>query len=182
MANIKIHASSLSVHFQNMRNINGVLDDVNSLRHAVKALISTVNHNANVTAGENRSTIKIEGIDVEKKDGAISIVAAYDAFDRTRQLLLDEVVSLADIANKHLYEVNCLRNDTLASSLNGQFKKDIIECIDRYIVPRVKQAESAGIVLRSEVGELPAAVRDVDGKLVFENGQIKHHDVEFRSQ
>ena len=37
MKNVKIHASSLSVHYQNMRNINGLVDDVNELRHGLKA-------------------------------------------------------------------------------------------------------------------------------------------------
>jgi hypothetical protein len=32
MANIKIHAASLLTHFQNMRNINGLVSDVNTLR------------------------------------------------------------------------------------------------------------------------------------------------------
>jgi hypothetical protein len=34
------------VHYQNMRNINGLIDDVNTLRYGLKAVISTINVSA----------------------------------------------------------------------------------------------------------------------------------------
>ncbi|TOO94666.1 hypothetical protein CGH26_27850, partial [Vibrio parahaemolyticus] len=97
MKNVKIHASSLSVHNQNMRNISGLVEEVNTLRYGLKAAISTINYNANLLAKDGTKPRKIEGIDLEKKDGAISMVAAYDSFDRTRELLRNEVVELSEL-------------------------------------------------------------------------------------
>lgn len=176
MKNIRIHASSLMVHYQNMRNINGLIDDVNALRHGLKAVISTLNHNANLLSGSDIKLRKIEGINIEKVQGAISQVAAYDAFDRTRELLRNEVIELATIAGKHLNDIQSLK--AKAADYGGDLGNQIIEFIDRQIVPIIKSAESAGLLLKSEVSKLPAAVRDESGLLVFENGCIKLEWVE----
>lgn len=176
MKNVKIHASSLSVHYQNMRNINGLVDDVNDLRHGLKAVISTMNHNANVMAQPGVTLRKIEGIDIDKKDGAISLVAAYDAFDRTRDLLRSEVIELSGISTKHLKDINQLKVN--AANLGGEMGNQIISFLDQQIIPIIKRAESAGILLKSEVSQLPAAVREENGSLVFENGSIKLEDVQ----
>lgn len=175
MKNIKIHASSLSVHYQNMRNINGLIDDVNTLRYGLKAVISTINHNANVLSGTDTKLKKIEGVDIEKTEGAISQVAAYDAFDRTRELLRSEVVELSSIAGKHLNDVQNLKAN--AADLGGELGSQIIDFVDKQIVPIIKTAESAGLLLKSEVSKLPAAVRENGGSLVFENGSIKLEQV-----
>lgn len=176
MKNVKIHASSLSVHYQNMRNINGLIDDVNSLRHGLKAVISTINHNANVMAGGADSKLrKIEGIDIDKSDGAISQVAAYDAFDRTRDLLMSEVIELSKNATKHLNDINNLKAN--AADLGGVLGGQIIDFVDAQIVPIIKKAEAAGLLLKAEVSKLPAAVREENGSLVFENGSIKIENI-----
>lgn len=171
MKNVKIHASSLSVHYQNMRNINGLIDDVNGLRHGLKAVISTLNYNANLMSSEGAKPRKIEGIDIEKHSGSISQVAAYDAFDRTRELLRNEVVELSELSTNHLNDIEKLKVN--ASTLGGELGGQIIEFVDQQIVPIVKQAESAGLILKSEVASLPAAVREPNGSLVFEDGSIK---------
>lgn len=170
MKNIKIHASSLSVHYQNMRNINGLIDDVNTLRYGLKTVISTINYNANLdTAGKKQK--KIEGIDIEKNYGAISQVAAYDAFDRTRGLLRDEVTELSEVSSKHIKDIENLKAN--AASLGGSLGSQIIEFADNNIIPIVKKAESSGLLLKSEVTQLPAAIREQNGSLVFEEGKIK---------
>lgn len=172
MKNVKIHASSLSVHYQNMRNINGLIDDVNNLRYGLKTVISTINYNANLdTAGAGKKQKKIEGIDIEKNDGAISQVAAYDAFDRTRGLLRDEVIELSEVSSKHINDIENLKAN--AASLGGNLGSQIIEFVDNNIIPIVKKAESAGLLLKSEVAQLPAAIREQNGSLVFEEGKIK---------
>lgn len=176
MKNVRIHASSLSVHYQNMRNINGLIDDVNTLRYGLKAVISTINHNANILSGSDTKLKKIEGVDIEKTEGAISQVAAYDAFDRTRELLRNEVVELSAIAGKHLNDIQNLKAN--AADLGGDLGGQIIDFVDRQIVPIIKAAESAGLLLKSEVSKLPAAVRENSGSLVFENGSIKLESVE----
>ena len=171
MKNVKIHASSLSVHNQNMRNISGLVEEVNTLRYGLKAAISTINYNANLLAKDGTKPRKIEGIDLEKKDGAISMVAAYDSFDRTRELLRNEVVELSELASSHLQEIDKLKHN--AANLGGELGDSIIRFVDRDIVPIIKQAESAGLILKSEVLKLPAAVREDNGSLVFEDGKIK---------
>lgn len=176
MKNVKIHASSLSVHYQNMRNINGLIDDVNTLRYGLKAVISTINHNANILSNQDVKLRKIEGIDIEKTNGAISQVAAYDAFDRTRELLRNEVIDLSVISGKHLKDIQNLKSN--AADLGGQLGSQIIDFVDHQIIPIVKNAESAGLLLKSEVSKLPSAVREESGSLVFENGSIKLETVE----
>jgi len=146
MKNVKIHASSLSVHYQNMRNINGLIDDVNTLRHGLKAVISTINYNANIQSGADSKLRKIEGIDVEKTEGAISQVAAYDAFDRTRELLRSEVIDLSEVASKHLNDINNLKAN--AADLGGPLGAQVIEFVDKQITPIIKKAESAGLLLK----------------------------------
>jgi hypothetical protein len=176
MKNVKIHASSLSVHYQNMRNINGLIDDVNTLRYGLKAVISTINHNANILSSPDSKLRKIEGVDIEKTEGSISQVAAYDAFDRTRELLKNEVVDLSTVASKHLNDINNLKAN--AADLGGPLGAQIIEFVDKQITPIIKKAESAGLLLKSEVSKLPAAAREENGSLVFENGSIKLEQVE----
>lgn len=176
MKNVKIHASSLSVHYQNMRNINGLIDDVNTLRYGLKAVISTINHNANILSNPDTKLRKIEGVDIEKTDGAISQVAAYDAFDRTRELLRNEVIDLSMVSGKHLKDIQNLKLN--AADLGGSLGSQIIEFVDRQIIPVIKNAESAGLLLKSEVSKLPAAIREESGSLVFENGSIKLETVE----
>lgn len=174
MKNVKIHASSLSVHYQNMRNINGLIDDVNTLRYGLKAVISTINYNANMSTNQNLR--KIEGVDIERTDGSISQVAAYDAFDRTRELLRNEVIDLSELARKHLNDINNLKSN--AADLGGPLGWQIIEFVDQQITPIIKKVEAAGLLLKSEVSQLPAAIREENGSLVFENGSIKLEQVE----
>lgn len=171
MKNVKIHASSLSVHYQNMRNINGLIDEANDFRHGLKAVISTLNYNANLMSNDGGKPRKIEGIDIDKKDGAISQVAAFDAFDRTRELLCDEVVELSELSTKHIKDIQRLKEN--AADLGGQLGNQIINFVDSEIIPIIKKSESAGLILKSEVSQLPAAVREKSGSLVFENGSIK---------
>jgi hypothetical protein len=175
MKNVKIHASSLAVHYQNMRNINGLIDDVNVLRHGLKHVIGIVNYNINVISNGDSRLKKIERLDIEKTQHAISQVAAYDAFDRTRELLRSEVIDLAEIAGKHLIDVNNLKAN--AADLGGVLGSQIIEFVDKQIVPIVKRAETAGLLLKSEVSQLPAAARDPNGALIFENGSMKLENV-----
>ena len=171
MKNVKIHASSLDVHNQNMRNISGLVEEVNSLRYGLKAVISTINYNANLAAKDGAKPHKIEGIDLEKKDGAISMVAAYDSFDRTRELLRNEIIELSELSSSHLKDIEQLKCN--AANLGGGLAQNIIRFVDHEIIPIIKQAESAGLILKSEVSKLPAAVRENNGSLVFENGKIK---------
>jgi len=88
--NIRIHSANLETHYQTIRNLTGILDDVNHQRVAIKALIRTVNHLINVS-GHTNSVDKIAGIDIDIKEGAISIHDSYKAFEATRGLIVEEI-------------------------------------------------------------------------------------------
>lgn len=173
MANIKIHASSLSTHYQNMRNINGLTDDVNALRGGLKQLIRTFNHNMNVLGAQTEASSlkKIEGVDIDIKNGAVSLISAFDAFDRTRQLLADEIVDLARLAKNHTSDLEKLK--TNASTLDGEIGAQVIRFIDSKIKPIIVKAEQASYLLQDEMKGLPSAARDSNGRLVFEDGKVK---------
>lgn len=176
MANIKIHASSLSTHFHNIRNIGGLLDDVNALRSGLKKMISVFNHNMNVIGSRaaDEKLVKVEGVDVEIKSGAISMVAAYDAFDRTRQILSDEILELARLAQTHVADLESLRGH--AAGLGGSIAGQIVDYIDTKIKPAIDRATHAADALHNELRALPQAARNDDGRLVFEEGAIKFLD------
>ncbi|WP_404361071.1 hypothetical protein [Methylotuvimicrobium sp. KM1] len=173
MANIKIHASSLSTHFQNIRNINGLNDDVNALRGGLKLLMKTFNHNMNVLGAQSEDSklIKIEGVDVDLKEGAVSMLAAFDAFDRTRQLLSEEIVELSNLAKSHTAELENLKVN--AGTLDGEVGVQVINFIDSRIKPIISRAEKASYLLQGELKNLPSASRDENGRLIFENGKLK---------
>lgn len=143
MANVKIHASSLSTHFQNMRNINGLTEDVNALRGGLKYIMRTFNHNMNVLGANSEPTQlrKIEGVDVELKDGAASLVAAFDAFDRTRELLSEEIYTLSKIANAHSKDILNLKKH--ATDLEDDLGRNIVKFIDTKIIPVINNAKKA---------------------------------------
>ena len=176
MANVKIHASSLSTHFQNMRNINGLTEDVNALRGGLKHIMRTFNHNMNVLGANSEPTQlrKIEGVDVELKDGAVSLVAAFDAFDRTRELLSEEIYTLSKIANAHSKDILNLKKH--ATDLEDDLGRNIVKFIDTKIIPVINNAKKGGLLLQEEIEYLPAAERDENGKIIFEDGKLKIRD------
>ena len=176
MANVKIHASSLSTHFQNMRNINGLTEDVNALRGGLKHIMRTFNHNMNVLGANSEPTQlrKIEGVDVKLKDGAVSLVAAFDAFDRTRELLSEEIYTLSKIANAHSKDILNLKKH--ATDLEDDLGRNIVKFIDTKIIPVINNAKKGGLLLQEEIEYLPAAARDENGKIIFEDGKLKIRD------
>ena len=176
MANVKIHASSLSTHFQNMRNINGLTEDVNALRGGLKHIMRTFNHNMNVLGANSEPTQlrKIEGVDVELKDGAVSLVAAFDAFDRTRELLSEEIYTLSKIANAHSKDILNLKKH--ATDLEDDLGRNIVKFIDTKIIPVINNVKKGGLLLQEEIEYLPAAARDENGKIIFEDGKLKIRD------
>lgn len=168
VANIKIHASSLSTHFQNMRNINGLTNDVNALRSGLKHIMRTFNHNMNVIgANSDASQLqKIEGVDVELRSGAVSLVAAFDAFDRTRELLSEEIYALSKIANAHSKDIQNLKKH--AADLDDDLGRNIIKFIDAKIIPVINNAKNGSLLLQEEIDHLPSAKRDDNGKIIFD--------------
>ncbi len=173
MANIKIHASSLSTHYQNMRNINGLTNDVNALRGGIKLIMKTFNHNMNILGAQSDESKlkKIEGVDVDLKEGAVSLVSAFDAFDRTRQILSEEIIELSKLAKSHAADLENLKIN--AGTLDGEVGVQVVRFIDSKIKPIITKAENASYLLQDELKNLPAAARDENGKLIFEDGKLK---------
>ena len=150
--NIKLHASNLSIHLQTIRNVKGLTDDVNSLRFGLKKAISTINHMANIMNSQDQHVNKIQGVDIEIKEGAISLNAAYRAFEQTRGLLLIEVTSLSELANEHIADIH--RVQEYAANL-GQYGQKVIDFLDERVAPSLERYNKMGITLKSEIKELP---------------------------
>ncbi|NKC13977.1 MAG: hypothetical protein GKR94_17865 [Gammaproteobacteria bacterium] len=84
----------------------------------MKAVISTINYNANIQATNGQQPRKIEGVDIDKKKGSISQVAAFDAFDRTRELLKTEIIELSSLSTKHLNDLERLKMNAARDTLS----------------------------------------------------------------
>ncbi len=156
-----------------MRNINGLTNDVNALRGGLKQLMKTFNHNMNVLGAQSEESKlkKIEGVDIDLKDGAVSLVSAFDAFDRTRQLLSEEIIELSKLAKSHSADLENLKIN--AGTLDGEVGAQVIRFIDSKIKPIIARAEQSSYLLQDEMKSLPSAARDENGKLVFEDGKLK---------
>ncbi len=176
MANVKVHAASLATHFQNMRNIRGLVGDVNSLRNGLRTVITTFNYNMNLLGAQSGESnlLKIDGVDIDKKDGAISMIAAFDAFDRTRQLLAEEIIKLTQLAKSHNAALDKLKNN--AAILGGDIGYKVNSFIDESIKPIINKAESAGYALQKDLCALPVASRDDTGRIVFDGEKIKFEE------
>ena len=171
MANVRLHASSLQMHHRTMRNVNGLLDDVNRLRGGMYAIIGMFNHNQNILRQATGRTDlpKIEGVDIEVRKRTISLVAAFDAFDRTRQLLVEEVLELSRLAEEHEEGVQRLRGQ--AGSLDSELGRQVVALLDKQVMPIVKKAQDGSYILRDELRQLPAAQRKADGSLEFNDDE-----------
>ena len=136
----------------------------------------TFNHNMNVLGANSESTQlrKIEGVDVELRDGAVSLVAAFDAFDKTRELLSEEIHTLSKIASAHSKDILNLKKH--AADLDDDLGRNIIKFIDAKIIPVINNAKKGGVVLQEEIDHLPAAARDESGRIIFEDGRLKIRD------
>lgn len=161
--NIKLHASNLSIHLQTIRNVKGLTDDVNSLRSGTYATIRTINHMANLINSSGIGKVnKIENIDIDVEHGSISLGAAYGAFEKTREFLVDEIVSLSNLSEQHLEDVRLVQEK---STELGKFGQEIIQFLDENIVPKLIQAKKIGLYLKNEIEALPVIPkvdRDID--------------------
>lgn len=180
MANVKVHAASLATHYQNLRNIRGLVYDVNALRSGLYSVIRTFNHNMNVlgaSAGDS-ALVKIEDVDIDRKDGAISMMAAMDAFDTTRRLLAEEIAKLTQLAKSHNAALDKLKDN--AATLGGEIGYKVASFIDEQIKPIINKAELAGQSLQKEIHFLPVASRDESGRFILEGDKMKFEGKEDR--
>ena len=150
ISNIQIHAANLEIHLHTIRNVTGLVEDVNALRFGLKRTMGTVNHLINILqhAGLGHAD-KLAGIDVEREQGAISIRAAYDAFDKTRLLLGEEVRALMALAEQHLHDVRRVQAEAETHDDYGRLLSDKL---DHHVVPKLLSIQRVGREVEDLVG------------------------------
>ncbi len=149
--NINLHAANLQTHLYTIKNTAGLLDDVNRQRVAVKALMQTVNHMINVLNIEN-DVQKISGIDINIRQGAISIADSYRAFEATRDLLVAEIDSYSASIEEQLGRADRVRQSArLVPSMSGNVSK----WLEHSVEPKLFAAKEAAEELRGDVTMIP---------------------------
>ncbi len=150
-SNINLHAANLQIHLQTIQNTSGLLDDVNRQRIAVKALMGTVNHMINVL-GITDKVNRIEGLNIDIRPGAISIKRAYEAFEMTRDLLLQEIDSFSNATQEQLDRVEAIRKT--ARQVHGVSAK-ISAWLEKSVEPKLMDASKAALELKGELSVIP---------------------------
>jgi len=150
-SNINLHAANLQIHIQTIQNCAGMLDDINRQRVAIKALMGSFNHLINVLSLGDKVK-KIEGINIDIKPGAISIHGAYEAFENTRSLLLNEIDSFHTAIGVQLTRVEKVR--TSAKHIPGISSK-ISTWIEKSVEPKLLDAKTNAESLKGELSVIP---------------------------
>lgn len=149
--NVSIHASNLNIHLQAIRNQAGMLDAINRQRVGIKALMGTVNHLINVL-GVKEKVDKIEGIDIDMRQGAVSIIDSYKAFEETKDLLHQELISYHDAIEQQFARVERVRN--AARKVPGMLPQ-ISQWLEKSVEPHLKNAKEMTIDLKCEIEMVP---------------------------
>ncbi|MCT6721709.1 hypothetical protein [Acidovorax sp. K2F] len=149
--NINLHAANLQTHLYTIKNTAGLLDDVNRQRVAIKALMQTVNHMINVLNIED-DVQKISGIDINIRQGAISIADSYRAFEATKELLAAEIESYTKSIDEQLARADRVRQSArLVPSMSGNVSK----WLENSVEPKLLAAKEAADELRGDVTMIP---------------------------
>lgn len=149
--NVNIHAANLQIHLHTIKNTAGLLDAVNRQRTGIKALMCTVNHLINVLK-LNEKVDKIEGIDVDIKQGAISIIDAYKAFEETRDLLIAELTAYEGAVKQQLDRVDRVR--VAARKIDGM-SAQVSNWLEKSIEPSLIAARNLAKELKAELAMIP---------------------------
>ncbi len=152
--NLKLHASNLNIHLQTIRNITGVIDDVNHLRYGLIQVLQRINHIANVINDhlEYNCIRKIEGVDISLKEGTISLKNECKAFVIARDLLKDEIQSLNKAIEHHQHQIEETKR---AASQTPDIGKGVIHYLDNVISPKLKQAQLLFYDVRDDLSSIP---------------------------
>lgn len=152
--NMMLHASNLDIHFTTMKNVIGIVKDVNRHRVAIKALISNVNHIGNVINFGSKTKIidRIEGIDVEMVQEAISIKDSYEAFQAAKNLLSNEVSLFGQAIDYHLVNAQELKD---FCSDNPSITSEEIEKWIEEIIPKLTKAKEDSELIGSAIRGIP---------------------------
>lgn len=149
--NINLHASNLHIHLQTIQNTAGLLDNVNRQRVAIKALMGTVNHLINITGNEG-TVRKLEGLDIDVRQGSISIYGAYQSFENTRQLLINEVKSFSSSIQTQMDRIDAVKS--AARHVPG--KRSIVNSwLSDSVEPKLIEAKNAADKLKGELEVFP---------------------------
>ncbi|MDP3230727.1 MAG: hypothetical protein Q8N13_22520 [Acidovorax sp.] len=154
-SNIRLHSANLQIHLQTIRNVTGLLDDVNRQRIALKRLMRTVNHLINVQGLRNKVE-PIEGVDVEMRRGAISLNSAYQAFEKTQELLRTELLAFG-------HSNNDLR--IKAQKLLRQASPDQCQWLTHVVLPAMSKANEVAKYLYDELRGMPLLERETRAEL-----------------
>jgi hypothetical protein len=149
--NINLHAANLQTHLYTIKNTAGLLDDVNRQRVAIKALMQTVNHMINVLRIDG-DVQKISGIDINIRQGAISIADSYRAFEATKELLVAEIASYTSSIDEQLARVDRVRQ---SARLVPSMSANVSKWLENSVEPRLLAAREAADELRGEVSMIP---------------------------
>ncbi len=147
--NINLHAANLQIHLQSIRNTAGILDGVNRQRVAIKELLRKVNHLMNVVGEEDQ---KISRIDVDMREGDISIFAAYTAFEHTRNLLLNGIQSFTHSIEDQLDKAEQILVSSISIPGVGE---NIDRWLTRDIEGRLQEAKQMAKQLGDDLTKIP---------------------------
>lgn len=149
--NINLHAANLQIHLQTIQNTAGLLDDVNRQRVAIKALMGTVNHLVNVMNVGDKVK-KLEGLDIDMRPGSISILGAYEAFENTRGLLLQEIESFSDAIQEQMVRIESVRS---AARRIPDVSRKISSWLSDSVEPKLLDAKKSSDELKGELLVIP---------------------------
>lgn len=159
--NVSIHASNLQIHLQAIHNTSGIMDQLDRHRRSLKALMGTVNHLINIT-DQKGSVKKLEGIDVDIKPQSISIKSAYEAFENTRNLLLNEIDQFSASIDMQLKRVESVR--AAARKVPNQSKK-VNDWLVNSVEPSLIEARNSAAELSGELVVIPKLENNIRRKL-----------------
>lgn len=149
--NINLHAANLQIHLQTIQNTAGLLDGVNRQRVAIKALMGTVNHLINVL-GVNDKVDKLEGLDIDVRPGSVSIYKAYEAFENTKELLLEEIDSFSEAISDQMERVENVRK---AARLIPSSSKKVGLWLSDSVEPKLSDARKIAEELKGDLLVIP---------------------------
>ena len=124
--NIGIHVANLNIHYISLKNTMGLLDVVNRQNKGLKAVISKVNYMIRLRKQERwakgEQLEEISNIDLERKQGTITILGQYNAFAQTQKLLEIESGKLIEFDRQTTRASRRIRN--VRKKFDGKGRSD----------------------------------------------------------
>jgi hypothetical protein len=153
--NIGIHAANLNIHFMSLKNTIGLLEFTNRNNKGLRAVIAKVNLIIRLLIKERvvkRGLLEeISNIDLERKQGAITILGQYNAFMQTQELIEIESRKLIDSIDRQLEQVEELKVYAGDSSA----KREVTNWLDKSVIPHLTVAKQNTILLTESLSEIP---------------------------